>query len=160
MIVRVSMDELVRRIRAHWERASAHADPGASETVLAAFEARHEVRLPAAFRALYRAMDGNMGDENLTRFWPLAEICRVSDVPEVADAPGESSAEASNYFVFADYMIFSHVYAVRLTTDGRDGPVWWVLGSRQQVEIAPSFEAFLRAYSENPDSILFPADIG
>lgn len=153
------MDELVRRVREFWDRANAYAEAGVSVADLDSFETRHGVRLPDAFRALYSTFDGNMGDANLTRFWPLAEICRVGDVDEVRDAPGELQSDAHNYFAFADYMIFSHVYAVRLTAEGLDGPVWWVFRAEQQVEIAPTFEAFLRAYVEDPDSILFPAEL-
>ena len=160
------MDELARRVRDYWAQVNAQALPGASDAALAAFERRHDVQLPATLRALYADADGNMGDENLTRLWPLDEVCRLGDVPEVRDALGELPSEARDCFAFADYMIFSHVYAVRLTAEGRDGPVWWVLPSEppagvpRGAEVAPTFEAFLRAYVEDPDSLLFPTEIG
>ncbi len=136
--------------------ANAHQNPGASQENLAAFEDRHGVRLPAAFVALYRKADGNAGDENLTRLWPLAEIHRLSESNDLRGELGALPSDAREYFIFADYLIFSHVYAVRLTSDGRDDRVLWVLDATQRAEIAPSFESFLRAYADDPYSILFP----
>lgn len=152
------MDELVRRVRAHWIDSAEFLEAGAAAEQLAAFEAHHGIRLPPAFAALWGVANGNHGDQNLTRFWPLTEIKRLpqEDAFQHAGLP----ADAHDYFAFADYMIFSHLYAVRLTADGRDGPVWWVFGAKVQIEIAPTFDAFLRAYVENPDSILFPPGLG
>jgi len=80
-------------------------------------------------------------------------------VPEVRDASGTLPPETQRYFAFADYMIFSHVYAVQLSADGRDGAVLWVYSTEQLAEIAPTFERFLRMYADDPNSILFPAEM-
>jgi len=152
------MDKVVRRIRTYWDRVNAYAEPGASIADLVAFEARVGVRLPAAFAALYRAANATMADRNLTGFWPLAEIHRLSEGDDLRRAAAALPQATREYFVFADYMIFSHVYAVRLSAEGEGDQVLWVLDTEHQAEIAPSFEAFLRAYANDPDSILFPPE--
>jgi hypothetical protein len=153
------LNDLVRRIHVRWLDSSAPLEPGTAPSDLAAFEARHGVRVPPAFAALWGAANGNHGDENLTRFWPLAEIRRLTEEDQLR-GKGRLPAEARDYFAFADYMIFSHVYAIRLTADGQDGPVWWVFSATEHVEIGPTFEAFLRAYAAEPESILFPSELG
>lgn len=156
--VKGTLDELARRVHSDWMQRPDLVEAGATDAGLAAFEARHGVRLPPAFVALWRRADGNHGDSNLTRFWPLAEI---GPLPEVHGFKHGIAypAEMRERFAFADYMIFSHVYAVRLTAAGEDGPVWWVYDA-EQIEIAPTFESFLRAYASDPNSILFPRDYG
>lgn len=152
------MDDLVRRVVAHWQQSRAAPEPGAATSELSAFEAHYGVRLPPAFAALWRTANGNHGDQNLTRFWPLGEIHRLSDEEGPSDTV--SPADAESLFVFADYLIFSHLYAVRLTADGQDAEVWWVLSPTERAEIAPTFESFLREYAADPNSILFPPEFG
>jgi hypothetical protein len=144
----------------YWSNTNAHAEPGASVEQLAKFENTHDVRLPEAFAELYRRANGNQGDSNLLRFWPLDEIHRLNEDEQLRGSPSALPADATEYFAFADYMIFSHLYASRLTADVRSrNPVLWVMDSERVAEIAPSFEEFLRAYARNPDGILFPAKI-
>lgn len=156
---RVSSDGFVDRIHSRWLDSSVPPEPGVAPSDLAEFEARNGVRVPPAFAALWRMANGNHGDENLTRFWPLAEIHRLTEEDQLRGS-AKLPVEARDYFAFADFMIFSHLYAMRLAADGRDGPVWWVLDTTQQVEIAPTLEAFLRTYAADPDSILFPPELG
>ena len=149
---------------AYWARSNAYAEPGASEAELAAFEAANSVRLPPAFAELYRAANGNHGDANLTRFWPLAEVKRLTNDPKgswEAMLPG-----ARDYFVFADYLISSHLYAVRLArvrgTSGTDDGdrVLWVIPALHGIgaayaEVAGSFAEFLHDYVRDPDALNF-----
>jgi hypothetical protein len=152
------MDDPVRRTVARWQQSNAVPEPGASTRELASFEAHHGVRLPPAFAALWHAADGNHGDENLTRFWPLREIHRLTD--EEGFSGAALPDDPQSLFVFADYLIFSHLYAVRLKKDGQDAGVWWVLSPTERAEIAPTFESFLRRYAADPGSILFPPELG
>jgi hypothetical protein len=149
---------VVEQALAYWATSNAQPAPGASDAELAAFEAAHGVRLPPAFAALYRRADGNGGgDGNLTRFWPLAE---VRPLPEEEPEAGWEAVlpDAREYFVFADYMIWSHAYAVRLTAGGSGDRVLWVFhpgGGRgpECAEVAASFEEFLADYTRDPDAI-------
>jgi hypothetical protein len=154
---------LITDIVAYWYAIKAWPEPGITPARLDAFEARFGVSLPQAFRVLYERVNGTQGDENLLRFCPLEEIKPLPEEDAIARRTGlvwreRILANAATYFVFADYMIFSHVYAIRLSPAGcaDPHPVLWVLSPTQYEEIAPSFDAFLRMYAADPQAVLFP----
>jgi len=155
------LDAIVTR----WHATTAWPEPGATRARLDAFEGQYGVTLPPMFRALYERVNGTHGDENLVRFFPLDEIKPLPAEDTIArqtKLPWRERAlpNPATYFVFADYMIFSHVYAVRLSEGGvQTDSVLWVLSPTQYEEIAPSFEAFLRMYGSDPEAILFPPSV-
>ena len=91
--------------------------------------------------------------------WPLA---RFGSVPEVvtpfAGIPDYSQIatklpDAAEYFAFADYMIWSRVFAVRLSS-GAATQVVGICGD-SYAYVAPTFEAFWERYLTDPDAVLF-----
>jgi hypothetical protein len=62
--------------------------------------------------------------------------------------------DAGEYFAFADYMMWSHVYAIRLTAAGNDAPVVWICGA-ECTELTPTFEALCELYTRDPEAVLF-----
>ena len=130
-----------------------------TEVAIAQFEQRYEVVLPEDVRAYFVAEDGtgqDMDDECF-RFWPLAEVRPVED--ELDESGGVVYPDRFAYpncFVFADHLMNSWLYAVRLTTDRTQlAPVFRVTASDQPGEqMAPTFRQFMSQYAERPGSIL------
>ena len=78
-------------------------------------------------------------DEHLIRFWPLAEIRPVADV------------EGLGYFVFADWSISAHEYAIGLSTPAC--PDVTLMSGPKPRFIAPTFATFLTMYLSDPASL-------
>jgi hypothetical protein len=145
------MATLIGQVVRRWQTSGDLRLPASEEQILA-FEERWRVRMPDAFRALLRASDGmeeGCWDEQQIRFWPLEELRPVSD----ASTDGDLEAFAG-YFMFADYMISSHEYAIRMSIGSKNDVV--LVGGGAPIEIAASFEEFLALYVESPTR-LFPA---
>ena len=103
-------DQIIR----FWSSLGLNIRPGVSETALAEFEAKYGVVLPADMRAYFTAVDGMSGevdDQRMITFWPLEKVKPVTE-----ELPGEPHEHAS-YFLFADFLIWSHGYAIRLSAD-------------------------------------------
>ena len=139
-------------LRKFWTRQGVRLRPGASEEEMAAFEARYGVRLPSDLREYFAAADGFDGstdDETIT-FLGLDEVKPLGEYwsPEVEGG--------NSYFVFADFLISSHVYAVRLARDAGAGNPVAVVYDRELVEAAGSFSEFVAGYLESSHAVLFP----
>jgi hypothetical protein len=141
----------MERIKARWAAEGIKIRPGASTEALAWFEDHHRVALPPALRAYFEAVDGSgdIFDDALIRFWPLAEVETIAEYHgwEPSEVP-----EFDGWFLFADFLIHSHVYAVHLTSDPADsGPVASWDGNL--ILQAPSFAAFLDRYLTDRDNL-------
>lgn len=104
---------VLQTLRAQWLTAIGPLRPPAGLSAIVEFEARYSLTLPPDVREYFLVVDGmDIGtwDGNEIRFWPLTEIRPACDeLPEIArHAYGD-------YFIFADYSICAHMYAVNLT---------------------------------------------
>jgi hypothetical protein len=111
------------------------------------FEAKYSVRCPDDFERYLTTIGGmppGSWDENLIRFWPLDEI-----IP-VAEACG-GSGHYEGYFIFADYSISAHEYAINLSPKNND--VALVAGPQAPRPIAPNFTSFLATYLRDPQAL-------
>lgn len=131
---------------ASWSASSALAQGGASAEDLSELEERHGVRLPDEFRAyLQRAngmRDGDMDSERLIHFYGL-DLIRPVATNEVG------AANDGQYFVFADFMIGSHEYAIGVA--GSDyGKVAIVDDAGPPRIVADSFVDFVEKYLDSP----------
>ena len=141
-----------RRLVAYWESNGARISSGATEQELRAFEHRHQVHLPADFREYLTLCNGLGPQDNghfahawlgLIEFWPLATISAKHD-----GVPGD-------YFGFADYLIDSHWYVIRLSGDVHlSGAIG--VGDEQgiAVRLGASFSDFVETYFHDPDRVL------
>ena len=129
--------------------------PGASEEEIRRFETRYAVHLPEDFRRYIASINGFdqsehwMTDDDLITFLSLNEIKPLKEYwsPVVADA--------EDFFVFADYSIAAHVYAIRLrNTASEQNQV--VVVYEELIEVAHSFSEFIERYLQRMDSFLFP----
>jgi len=136
------LDELVRR----WKEQEAEPRPGNSKDAIRAFEQREGVTLPDDLARYFETVDG-MGhmDEEMFCFWPLEKVERAKAEPHGYEA------DPVGYFLFADFMLYAHAYAVRLH-GGAPGEVAALYG--KPTPVASSFTEFLEKYLRDPDSVL------
>jgi hypothetical protein len=110
------------------------------QLLLARFERRAGVQLPAPVRAYLKAANGmasEMDDERFC-FWPLDRW--------------ESHGD-EQMFVFADYMDWSWAYGLWLGSDANHGSVW-LLGGSPDRQVAHDFEEFFDRYVLDDAAIL------
>ena len=151
----MTIHELLPLLAEHWRCHGAEPGAGASESEIAAFEADHGIRLPVELRAYFAAFNGlahgrDDMDNDTVGFWRLADI-----TPVVEEAPHCGVPNAAEYFVFADYLIGSHFYAVHLQAGSNTrSPVLfvWREGFRP---LASSFVEFLERYMTGDNAVLY-----
>lgn len=132
--------ELVRR----WEASGVSKRPGVSDAAIAAFEQTHRVRLPREMADLFRLHDGmekNEYDDAHVRMWPIAEVYAIESDPTL------KASASPGLFVFADYMLWTHAYAVQLRSQDRNEVV--LVGGKSPIPIADSFGGFLSLYLDD-----------
>lgn len=134
---------------------------GASEAALAVFEDDYHIRLPKDLREYFAAVNGFDGsvhwmtDENVITFLTLDEMKPLSKAwsPKIANA--------ASYFVFADYSLSAHIYAIWLSNDSEaDNPVVVAYDDENLVKVASSFSEFVQGYVEDNNAVLFPEPQG
>jgi len=171
------MDRLLDRLKDHWAASGVQVRPGLDDREMDGFERANGVRLTGELAAYFRSVDGmeeGNSDADLFEFFPLRRLTNiVSEFGGIARGCTTSSGgdwvhgEPTAWYVFCDFMIASHLYAVRLGADRTDeSPVIWIagfitdgVGSRSPYsgnlrmkygEVAPSFAEFLRLYLDDP----------
>ena len=135
-----------------WTRYGIKLQRGATEKELREFEAKYNVRLPDDLKDYFSTVDGfaDSGcDENVITFLPLAEV-------EPLSKAWSRKPEADSYFIFADYSISCHVYAIRLTKDLTLGNRVIIAYDDNPKQIAGSFAEFVRGYLADDYGVLFP----
>jgi len=103
---------------------------GVSETALAAFEHEFSVSLPPDLRDYFLAVDGmpeDETDEEMIRFWKLEEVKALpTGAPNYASADYIDNPES--LFLFADYSLWAHAYAIRLLAAPSDRNEIFIIG--------------------------------
>ena len=163
------MQSLTEKLREYWESNHFHIRSGLPPEAIQRFEAKYNVVLPADLHEYFRAIDGmedGDSDNELVAFLPLADIKPVpEELRTFAGTPDYTSIcdglpAAPKFFVFADYMITSHVYAIRLSQDPEaPTPVIWICGPYWS-DIAPSFSVFIEDYLTDFERVRFPRIAG
>jgi hypothetical protein len=121
------------------------------------FERRFAVSLPHDLREYFLRLNGTAGgqfemaDDELIAFWRLDQVATLAAECTVG------FAEANDWFVFADYSIWCHAYAVRLSSDRRAGAPVAICHNPLTYQVAPSMAQFIDAYLRRDYSILFAA---
>jgi hypothetical protein len=112
---------------------------GATQAQIDALENKHRVRLPKSVRAMYEFANGYEGFDRwcTLTFWALERIA-----PSIE--PG--------FFVFADFLIDSWHYAVRLAMDADVSTAVVISDGCVHKPLAESFEEFIEMYvTGNPE---------
>ena len=153
------MNSIGELLKTHWLGQGIKLRRGVFESEVTAFEAKYDVCLTEDMReffAVVNGFDNRTGEEvdsDMTTFFSLEEIERLNASAWGIGTPAES------YFVFADWSISAHVYAIRLSKDcAASGAVVVVYDSL--VKVADSFAEFMQAYLEDNKAVLFPEPQG
>ncbi len=150
----MTQHDIISEVRSRWQDQGI-ARPPACRSDLARMEAEWRVQLPRVFVALYLQTDGmeeGVSDDLMIRFWPIGEVLPVDVVLEVPESPINHGL-----FVFADYSLWCHGYAIRLDASESAGAVFLVDGNRP-MQVASSFAVFLRNYLEDPRRLFLTSD--
>lgn len=161
------MQSLAEKLSGYWDNDHIHIRSGLPPETIQRFETKYNVVFASDLREYFLGIDGmedGDSDNELLAFLPLADVKPVPDeLASFAGIPDYSSIcdglpRAPRCVVFADYMIRSHVYAIRLFADSAAStPVIWICGPYWS-EIAPSFSAFIEDYLTDFERIRFPRD--
>lgn len=153
-------DLLWSRLVKHWGNGGLQVRAGVSEHEISTFERKYGVVLPPTVRQYFETVDGtgdDMEGDFCYTFWPLSEVKPVDE--ELSDAKGVVYSDRFSYpqcFVFADHLLNSWDYAVKLTSDpNQPAPVFRVTASDSPGEkMASSFSEFMEQYLADPRNIL------
>ena len=144
-------------LKAYWLSKGIKLETSATEQELNSFEARYHVRLPLDMRqylSIAAGMpDGETEGDLAFSFWPLRRIKPVQEIVhgEVYE-PIRNHPDAGLYFCFADYLIDSDIFAIRLFP-GQSSPNHVVAVCSDYKMVAPSFADFVRKYLTDPDNL-------
>jgi hypothetical protein len=144
------------RIIQKWQVDNIPLRKGVSLTAIAKFESKYQVVLPRDVREYFTTVDGtgdHLTEEWYFRFWPLAE---VKSVHEILDARNPDQFSYPDCFVFADHLVSSWVYAVKLTREPHQlAPVFEIHGGYPPSEvICDSFREFMSRYADDDKNII------
>src|SRR5260370_42386309 len=97
-----------------WSSQGVSIAGGATEEEIQRFESKYQVQICREFRTYLSVANGILEtdncDSNMFAFWSLSRLKPVrEECPELEGAKGHE-----DYFVFADYMIWSWAYAINL----------------------------------------------
>jgi len=152
---------LIDRLRAYWLEPGIKINPGAPLHQIESFEAQRLVRLSPDLRAYFATIDGmeeGVFDPHMFSFLPLQavksipeELAHFGGIPDYREIM-RSLPDPNCWFVIVDYLIFSAVYAIRLSVD-EGNPVLRIDNGTHHQVVAASFSGFLKAYLDDSDSL-------
>jgi hypothetical protein len=147
---------LAESVAQRWRDSGSEIRHGVDAEAVLAFELQNDIAIPEELAAFYRVANGVESDQNLFSVWELATVRRVpaalGDFRGIPDYGriATTLAHADEYFAFADFMIMSHVFAVRVAPASRSlGEVVWICASEYGIAAA-SFSEFWEGYLADP----------
>jgi len=149
------MNALLQSLFDKWKRDGAAYRPPVEPRVIAAFEDRYQVRLPADFReylAFCDGMDDHVSDEDYFSFWSLSRIRPIPEELPASYGKYRDFAGASRFFCFVDWSIRAEVFALELHNDLAVVNRVFALGPRPLSVIG--FGGFVEAYLEDYGALL------
>lgn len=124
--------------------------------MLKSFEARFDVILPTDLRNYFSCVNGmplGATDDALIRFWMLEEVVPLSQgAPEYSHP--QYIRNPDSLFLFADYSIWAHAYAIQLTTVSVESNKIYVIGYDSPILLVDSFSEFVDNYLINKELLL------
>lgn len=154
------MEVLWQNLKQFWANQSIKVGRPVSLAEIEQFEAAHQIILPLDFKSYLLEVNG-MNDEawetddNLICFWSLRNI--KSLIEEYSDW-AEGIEHANEYFIFADYSIRCHDFAVRAMAGKTDTAPVYVLYDQPQ-QVASSFAEFIERYIARDTEMTFPQPV-
>lgn len=140
---------------------------GVSEEQIAYFERQHDIKMPPDLRGYLVEMNGSADYAfGLIRFWSLDEMKSVAQA--VSDTPPSAAViqaayrqgidDAAHYFVFADFLHESQLYAIHLSSSLDHPNQIKLLDGTAPVKVADSFAEFADLYIASPESLRLCVD--
>ena len=152
---RSAVKTIIERLHSRWSESGVRLRSGVSELELQRFETNNRVVLPEDFRTFFLTIDGmkdgEMDPASMIRFWSLEEVR-----PVVEEIRGEESCvlDYEGFFLFADYSLWAHGYAIRLGENRCDVNPVVIVGGDVPIHVATSFAHFLEKYCQDPKDVL------
>jgi hypothetical protein len=116
---------------------------------------KHRVILPEDLRGYFSCVNGmppDIVDDGMIRFWMLDELQSLPQGPPAfADAGYIQNPES--FFLFADYSIWAHAYAIRLERTPLQFNEVVLIGYESPVTISRSFSEFVDHYLTDKDCL-------
>ena len=138
------------KLKEYWLSDKVVLNSGASDHELNGFESKYRVKLPLDLRNYFSYVNGmkeGQTDKDLIRFWPIEEVISLGEYYE------DSSylPDANSLFIFADWSIEAHLYAIHLGKDDSIVTKVYVMGQHQRglQEVSESFTDFADLYVTN-----------
>jgi methylmalonyl-CoA/ethylmalonyl-CoA epimerase len=127
------------------------------------FQFRHKLIIPDDLTSYFKLSDAEIDNYNqdMFTFYKFDEFKSVKE--EVGDYGGvpnyknivNTLPEHENCFVFAEYSIYVHVYAIRLCKNKSTHNEIYVICGDEYKLIANSFSEFIKLYKEDISKVLF-----
>ncbi|HEY0760772.1 MAG TPA: SMI1/KNR4 family protein [Pyrinomonadaceae bacterium] len=147
----------MQRLKNHWISRGVKFNDGVSENALAAFEHKFGMALPADMREFFLTANGmpdEVTDDEMIRFWMLEEVKPLpSGAPEFATTAYVDHPES--LFLFADYSLWAHAYAIRLVTPEVNRNEVFIIGGDYPILLFRSFSELVDTYLADK-SFMFP----
>ena len=140
-------------LKRHWTLHRVEINAGVSEEELNAFEVKHRVVLPHDMRSYFSCVNGmplDVVDEALIRFWTLNEMKPLTEGAPAYSDPRYIQRPKS-IFLFADYSIWAHAYAIRLESIPLQANEVCIIGGDRPSTIAHSFSELVDRYLTNKE---------
>ena len=145
---------IAETLKQFWLRQGIKLRRGATAAELGAFEVKYNIRLPEDLREYLATVDGFDSSEHLMTDSEVITFLGLDEIRPLSEYWPHVVADANNYFVFADYSLAAHVYAIRL--DAAVGGNDVVVVYEQSVAVAGSFSEFIEGYLKSDIAVLFP----
>lgn len=149
----------VQRLKHHWLARGVEFNDGVSEAAIAAFEHEFGVVLPSDMREYFLTVNGmqpDVTDEEMLRFWTLQEF---KPLPAAAPLYATASyiSNPQTLFVFADYSIWAHAYAIRLGVAALNQNEIFIIGGDYPILLFNSFSQLIDSYLADK-RLMFPSN--
>jgi len=144
----------IETLKTFWLRQGIKLRPGASKDDLDVFEAKYNKRLPEDMREYFAAVNGFDLSEQWVTDGELITFLGLDEMKPLSEYWSWSIPDFDSFFVFADYSLAAHVYAIHLDASVQRNEV--VVVYERLVEVARTFSEFIEGYLQNRDTVLFP----
>lgn len=142
-------------LKRHWSSHNVEINAGVSGAALKSFEDKYDVVLPTDLHDYFLSVNGmppDIVDDAFIRFWMLEEVEPLSQGAPDFSHPQYIQAPDS-IFLFADYSVWAHAYAICLTKTSAESNKVFIIGQDSPVLISNSFTEFVDKYLTNKDFI-------
>ncbi|MEO6909138.1 MAG: SMI1/KNR4 family protein [Abditibacteriaceae bacterium] len=144
------MSDLIERLRQHWLNQGFSLDNGASKSQLEELQSKYQIILPDDFKEYLLSISWSKDYDSDDQTISFRTINRINE-----EAFVYRYSDTENYLAFADFLISSHEYGIKLQSHSSTTPVF-LLWNHTVIQIASSFTEFLERYLLDDENLLFP----